>query len=101
MRLIFINYRIVSISRGLDMYSSSVKQEKSMELRDQTKRLIESPENQGFPVLDLLVFFGPPVILGRFLGNSVVTDASPSWSTSIAAAESVAVSGAEARVEDP
>jgi hypothetical protein len=48
-----------------------------------------------------VVFLGPPVVLGRFLGFWVTADVSASWSMSMAEAESVVVGGLEVRVEDP
>lgn len=48
-----------------------------------------------------VVFLGPSVSLERFLGLWVVGDVSSFRSTSMAEDESVAMGGAEARVEDP
>jgi len=60
------------------------------------------PKSQDFPALGFLVaFLGPSVGLERFLGFGVVADVPPSWSTSMAEAESVAVGGTEIGLEDP
>jgi len=63
---------------------------------------LNTPEDRGFPALDFfVVFLEPSASLERFLGFWVVVGVSTSWSTSIAEVESVAMGGAEERVEDP